>query len=76
MSSASRWQYLITLTPGHYRAAKIVLDQRGPQAEDEIFAYLQQMADCGNQEGAHLWLCVLAALQDLQATQPASATLH
>jgi uncharacterized protein YceH (UPF0502 family) len=60
----------------HYRAAQVLLELHGPQAEAEVLSHLTRMHDCDDAAGVQIWLGVLAALKDLQRIRQASSLLH
>jgi hypothetical protein len=64
------------LSSDHYRAAQTAVDQHGERAEDEILENLKQMIERGDEEGVHLWMYVLEALQELQRAKPSTTRLH
>jgi predicted Zn-ribbon and HTH transcriptional regulator len=69
-------QNLVFLNRGHFQAAAIILEELGPEAEDEICDHLSEVARANDEEGAHLWLCVLAALYELQSTHCPTGLVH
>ena len=76
MSAVQGDQDIVCLMLDHYRAARIVMEQYGIHGESEIFRHLSVMVEKDDQEGAHLWLCVLAAYDELCHLQSRSVMLH
>jgi hypothetical protein len=69
-------QNLVVLTRDHFQAAVILLEELGSEAEDEIFDHLLEVARANDEEAAHRWLCVLAALHELQSTHHPAGLVH
>jgi hypothetical protein len=76
MNAMQGGQDIVCLMLDHYRAAQIVLEQYGPQGESEILRHISVMADREDHEGAYLWLCVLAAYDELCCLQTKATVLH
>jgi hypothetical protein len=59
-----------------YRAAKIVMDQFGEEAEQRALSHVDHLSDAGDHEGVARWMKVLAAIQELRWTAPAGSAVH
>lgn len=59
-----------------YRAAQIVLDQFGDEAEKRALSHVEHLSNAGDHEGVTRWMNVLAAIQELRRTAPAESILH
>lgn len=69
-------QNLVVLTRDHFQAALISIEELGSEAENEIFDHLLEVARGNDEEAAHRWLCVLAALHELQSTHQPAGLVH
>ena len=76
MKRVSKVRGVAMVSLDHYRAARIVADQHGERAEDEILSHLVRMQDQEDTVGVQLWLNVLAALCELRRTREVSDLLH
>jgi hypothetical protein len=54
---------LAVISIDHYRAAQVLLELHGPQAEAEIFSHLTRMQKRDDAAGVQIWRGVLAALK-------------
>ena len=52
--------------PGIYRAAKLVIDQRGEEAATFAGDRADQLLEDGDIDGALVWRRILAAIEELQ----------
>jgi hypothetical protein len=59
-----------------YRAAQIVLDQFGEEAEQRALSHVDHLFEAADHEGVARWMNVLAAVQELRRTAPAGSGLH
>jgi len=64
------------LTLDHYRAAKVVMDEFGAEAEQTILRHICRLIDQDDNEGAQMWRCVLAAYDELQTVQSGVGLMH
>ncbi len=53
-----------------YRSASLLVQQNGTEAPIEAAMHADAMLDKGDFDGQRVWLCILAAVNELLASQP------
>ena len=66
----------LTISLDNYRAAKIVLDQFGEDAERQALGHIDRLFEAGDHDGVARWMSVLTAIQQLRQTDAQSAAVH
>lgn len=59
-----------------YRAARIIIEQFGDRAEQEVDRHATALLEAGDQAGVARWMNVLTALQELRQTTWGINELH
>lgn len=59
-----------------YRAAKIIVEQFGDDAEQQALRHIDRLFEAGDHDGVARWMNVLAAMQELRQTQRSDGPLH
>jgi hypothetical protein len=59
-----------------FRAAQIVIDAYGPEAEQEILHYVTRLAETEDHAGVTRWMNVLAAHDELRCINRGDAPLQ
>ncbi len=53
-----------------YRSAKLLIDQHGEDAATEAAMRADNMLAAGGLDGKRVWLRIIAAIEELQRTEP------
>lgn len=56
-----------------YRSAKMLIDRHGADAAVHAAMRADKMLDAGDLDGAAVWRRIVAAIEDLQKTEPGGA---
>jgi hypothetical protein len=59
-----------------YRAAQIIVEQFGNDAEQQALRHIDRLFETGDHDGVTRWMNVLTAVQELRRTQRSDGLFH